>query len=286
MVYTTQGEMLQGYLIVRVCDRCARARCVCTIDRADLRELYSVLSDPCAKNSYTRTRQPLCCAALRVALERLSGCTTTMFDESIPFLSAENALSAEQPKLRHAKTKRKKKNQGRARNVQATDQQRAQKSREHDRVARAAWRCAGKARQIYIHNTCMRSMGMGDEPQRQGARRAWRARRETHQYCGCGRRADSPLTRPAVPGTCAARWAATCVRARRAQVSVRGQSRQPGRPGADAARAMHARCPRPMQGQCMHAGGRRSSFGSGPLSAPRPAQSHAWRRHQARLAVA
>ena len=109
MVYTTQGEMLQGYLIVRVCDRCARARCVCTIDRADLRELYSVLSDPCAKNSYTRTRQPLCCAALRVALERLSGCTTTMFDESIPFLSAENALSAEQPKLRHAKTKRKKK---------------------------------------------------------------------------------------------------------------------------------------------------------------------------------
>ena len=211
-----------------------------------------------------------------------------MFDESIPFLSAENARppsgsrSTINPNYATQKPRASQKRTG----YRPTEISKVKRARSC-RACSVALRWQGAANIYTQHMHAVHGHGRRAAAARRTARVARAARdrrRETRQYSGRG--GDSALTRRVALGTCAARWAATCVRARRAQVSVRGQSRQPGRPGADAARAMHARCPRPMQGQCMHAGGRRSSFGSGPLSAPRPARSHAWRRHQARLAVA
>lgn len=72
-----------------------------------------------------------------------------MFDESIPFLSAENALSAEQPKLRHAKTK----GEPETYRLQTNRDLKSQESTIVSRVQRGA-ALARRGKYIYTTHAC------------------------------------------------------------------------------------------------------------------------------------
>lgn len=154
VVYTTQGKMLQGYLIVRGCAIGVREHGVSARSTARICESCTV-------------------CYLILALK------TTMFDESIPFLSAENARppsgsrSTINPNYATQKPRASQKRTG----YRPTEISKVKRARSC-RACSVALRWQGAANIYTQHMHAVHGHGR----RAAAARRTARARRETHQY--------------------------------------------------------------------------------------------------------